>query len=236
MIFADSDALCRHIAEQHDTVILSFSRGKDSIAAWLQLRRYGLRIIPVHLYLVPDISFVDESLKYYEDWFGAKIYNLPHPGLYRWLRNFTFQAPENLAIIEQAQIVSTDYDRLFGYLRRAENLPNQTPVAVGVTQNDSPNRRASIKRYGPFNHKRQQFYPVFDWNKARIVQEIGDSGVKLPVDYEMFGRSWDGLDYRFLQPIADRFPEDYARILELFPMAEIELLRMKWRAKHYEQT
>lgn len=233
MIFADSDALCAHIAAEHNTVILSFSRGKDSIAAWLQLRRYGLRIIPVHLYLVPSIEFVDESLKYYEDFFQTTIYNLPHPGLYRWLRNFTFQAPERLRTIEESGLPKKyDYDELFAYIRRKQSLPPVAPVGVGVTQNDSPNRRASIKRFGPVNRKRQQFYPIFDWNKARIIQEIDESGVSLPVDYELFGRSWDGLDYRFLKPISERFPADYARILELFPMAEIELLRMEWRAKH----
>ena len=41
----------------------------------------------------------------------------------------------------------------------------------------------------------------------------------LPVDYEMFGRSFDGIDYRFISPIKERFPDDYARILEWFPMA-----------------
>lgn len=228
-MFPDSDALCQHIAERHSTVILSFSRGKDSIAAWQQLLRFGLKVIPVHLWFVPGISFVEKSLSYYEQYFKAKIHNLPHPSVYRWLRNFTFQSPENLHIIEQAQLRPVDYDELFACVRRTEGLPADTPVAVGVTINDSLNRRATIKRHGPYNQKRRQFYPVFDWNKAKIVEAC--TGPSLPVDYEMFGRSWDGLDYRFLKPIADHFPEDYRRILDVFPMAEIELLRMEWRAQ-----
>ena len=230
VVFADSDALCRHIAAEHDTVILSFSRGKDSIAAWLQLLRYGLKVVPVHLYLVPGISFVEESLKYYERYFSTKIINLPHPSLFRWLKNFTFQSPENLCRIERSHLPQTSYDDLFGWVRRDTYLPLSTPVAVGVTVNDSPNRRASIKRWGPYNQKRRQFYPVFDWNKARIVEACEGPG--LPVDYRMFGRSWDGLDYRFLKPIHDNYPQDYQRILDVFPMAELELLRMEWRAEH----
>jgi len=232
-VFETSGALCQHIAGRHNTVILSFSRGKDSIAAWLQLLRFGVKVIPVHLWFVPGISFVEESLKYYADHFRAKIYDLPHPSVCRWLRNFTFQSPENLHIIEQAKLRPVDYDELFAYVRRTEGLPADTPVAVGVTRNDSLNRRATIKTHGPFNRKRNQFYPIFDWNKARILAEVAPVG--LPVDYQMFGRSWDGLDYRFLKPIHDTYPADYDRILEVFPMAEIELLRMEWRAAHGTQ-
>ena len=52
-----------------DTILLAFSRGKDSIAAWLALRDSKLfkRIIPVYLYLVPGLKFEEESLKYFED-------------------------------------------------------------------------------------------------------------------------------------------------------------------------
>ncbi len=43
----DSDTLCRQMAEETGGICFpSFSRGKDSIAAWLQLRRYFDRIIP----------------------------------------------------------------------------------------------------------------------------------------------------------------------------------------------
>ena len=52
-----------------------------------------------------------------------------------------------------------------------------------------------------------------------------DNDVKLPIDYEMFGKSFDGLDYRFLKPIKERFPEDYAKIKEFFPLIDLEILR-----------
>ncbi|TXH52466.1 MAG: phosphoadenosine phosphosulfate reductase [Desulfurellales bacterium] len=225
--FPDAAALCEHIASRYDTVILSFSRGKDSIAAWAHLIRYGLKVVPVHLYLVPGVSFVEDSLRHYEAHFETDIINLPHPSLFRWLRNFTFQAPENLRIIEQMRLRLWDYDQLFAWVRREQGLSGDTPVAVGVTMYDSPNRRASIKRHGPYNRRRQQFYPVFDWDRASVLEACEGPG--LPVDYRMFGRSWDGLDYRFLKPIHDHYPADYRRILDIFPLAEIELLRMKWR-------
>lgn len=66
-----------------ETVILAFSRGKDSIAAWLALREAGVEVLPYHIYLIPDLAFVDKSLAYFAEWFGCgPILNLPHPSLY----------------------------------------------------------------------------------------------------------------------------------------------------------
>ncbi len=39
------------------------------------------------------------------------------------------------------------------------------------------------------------------------------------------GHSFDGLDYRFIEPLSRHAPEDYTRDLDWFPLAELELLR-----------
>lgn len=46
--------------------LLAFSRGKDSIAAWLELGESGLfpEIVPFHLDGCPGMSFVEGSLRY----------------------------------------------------------------------------------------------------------------------------------------------------------------------------
>src|SRR5260370_26098405 len=86
-----------------ETVILAFSRGKDSIAAWLALREAGVEVLPYHMYLIPELRFVDESLAYFADFFGCgPILNLPHPSLYRWLANLVYQPPDRCAVIDQA--------------------------------------------------------------------------------------------------------------------------------------
>jgi hypothetical protein len=58
--FQDSPSLNRHIAENgNKTCILSFSCGKDAIAAWLELKRYFDNIVPVYMNLVPGLEFVE---------------------------------------------------------------------------------------------------------------------------------------------------------------------------------
>ena len=45
---SSGESLCRTMAEECDTAILAFSTGKDSIAAWLQLRKYFKHIVPYY--------------------------------------------------------------------------------------------------------------------------------------------------------------------------------------------
>lgn len=231
MQFENSEALCEYIAGQTDTVVLSFSRGKDSICSWLHLRRYFRRVIPVHMYALPGLSFIEESLDYLENFFGQKIYSLPHPGLYRQLIAMVFQSPSRLRIIDRLELVEYELDDVFDIVKLKEGLPLETWTAVGVTINDNLTRRSSINRYGPINESRNQFYPIYDWPRKRITAEIGKSGVRLPKEYNLFGRSVGGLDYRFIKPIHDHYPADYELIKEWFPMVELELRRYEWRAK-----
>ena len=138
MIFETSEDLCKSLAAANDgTAILSFSTGKDSIAAWLQMSKYFDRIYPVYLYLVPGLSFVEKSLEYYQDFFKTRIIQLPHPSLYRMLNSFTFQAPENCAVIEEMGLPEFEYLDIYQIIREDYNLPAATPAASGVRARDS---------------------------------------------------------------------------------------------------
>ena len=82
--YASSEELLADLHTYTDTVVLSFSRGKDAVAAGIALNRAGFRIIPYYLRLLPELlEFERESLAYYEREFGIKIAVYPHPSLIR---------------------------------------------------------------------------------------------------------------------------------------------------------
>lgn len=203
------------------------SLGKDAIGSWLQLRRYFKRIVPVYLYIVPDLEFVERSVKYYEDFFQCKIIQYPHPSLYRLLANCIFQAPENCLIVEEANLGEFDYAYVSRAVKEAEKLPADLLAANGVRMNDSINRRTAIQKSGSVNYGTGVFYPIYDWDKKRLVKELREAKVKLPVDYKWFGRSFDGIDYRFLEPLRKHSPKDFQKVLQFFPLADVELFRRK---------
>jgi hypothetical protein len=220
-----SAKLCEYVREQTgDTVILSFSRGKDAIAAWLQLRRYFTRIVPFFYYTIPDISFVDESLKYYEDFFGCTIERYPTPHLFRMLRNFIHQPPERCAVIESLDLAKFENQDLEQDMRERFGVPNAL-CALGTRTTDSMVRRTAARRYGTLNPNRRTFWPVFDWTTEDLVREFRAAKVKLPVDYEMFGRTFDGISHLYVAPLRERFPADYERVREWFPMIDLEMFR-----------
>lgn len=221
--------LIQLMAQHTDTIILSFSAGKDSIAAWLALKPHFKRIVPVYMYLVPGLEFIDHNIKYYEEVFETPIIQMPNPSLYRMLKARAFQPPERNLIIEEFGIQNFDNDDLFSLICEDQGLPPNTFVATGVRAADSPNRRSSINKHGPVTLSRTPpiFHPIWDWRKDQLIEVIRDSKVKLPIDYQWFGRSFDGIDLRFIYPLKQHAPADYARILEWFPLAELEIFRFE---------
>ncbi|WP_205661030.1 hypothetical protein [Amycolatopsis vastitatis] len=223
-----SDQIRAQIAAEGKPVLLGFSRGKDSLASWLAMREAGIAVVPYHLYLIPGLRFVEESLAFYEDFFGTKILNLPHPSLYRWLNAFVFQPPERCSIIEAAQFPEPTYQELAEEIRDDLDLPGAWN-ADGVRAADSPNRRMAMVTHGPLKEQTRRVSIVWDWRIADVRAALDRHACPLPPEYEWFGRSFDGLDFRFLDKIRRHAPEDYQRILDWFPLADLEVFRRELR-------
>jgi hypothetical protein len=212
-------------------VMLGFSRGKDAIAAWAEMEGRWDRIIPVYHYLVPGLEFEEESLLYFEQAFGAKIIRLPAPATYRILNALAFQAPENCATVERFRLPTYTYADLWDHVREQTNAPNAM-TATGTRAAESPVRRMSVRKHGALNPTKRGFWAIYDWKMDDVVAAITKRGIKLPIEYRYFGRSFDGIDYRFLAPMKKHFPRDYARVLEYFPLAELEIKRREYARRH----
>ena len=114
---------------------------------------------------------------------------------------------------------------MWNLIRKDLNLAPDTWVADGVRAADSIVRRASFTRHGVMKHHSRKVSPIADWLKGEVLGRIKQAGIDLPIDYEWFGRSFDGIDYRFLEPIRRNAPRDYEQILRWFPLADLEIMR-----------
>lgn len=215
----------REVAKRQKKTLLAFSTGKDAIAAWLAIREHFEEVVPYYLYLVPGLEFVDEQIAMYERFFETKITQLPHPSVHRLLNNFIFQPPQNCAVIEDAGLPDFDYPDIQAAMCQMHNLPKKTLVADGVRAADSPMRRIAINTHGSINYNQLKYHPIWDWKKADLIECFKKHNVRLGSDYKIFGRSFDGIDLRFLLPIKKHYPKDYQKILELFPLADLEIFR-----------
>lgn len=215
---------------------MSFSLGKDAIAAALALMDAGIKTQLVHFYLIPGLQFVEDTIHKLEDAWEMPIHQYPHPSLWRMLNALVYQPPERCAIIEAAKMPDVDYPEMWKHVKEDLDLPQSTWVADGVRAADSIVRRASLTRHGVMKSTSRKVSPIHDWLLDEVMGRIREAnlplpytdpkrGANLPIDYRWFGRSFDGIDARFLRPLRENAPEDYQRVLDWFPLADLDIYR-----------
>ena len=217
------DEICREVAKTTDRVCLSFSCGKDSLATWVVLRRHFKTILPVYRYLLPDLGFVEQSLRYYEQFFGERIRRVPSAYLWRMLNARAFMTSG------QARSLTDDFPEFLPNdacrdVIEDENWPEETPIMVGWRMGDALGRLMTIRTHG-WKTATGIVFPLAATSRADLMTILRESGCKLPVDYRMWGRSFDALRGWFLPALKQHYPADYAKIIDWFPMLELEALR-----------
>lgn len=65
-------------------------------------------------------------------------------------------------------------------------------------------------------------------SREALVRRPSVASVRKIFPIRRVGRSFDGIDYRFLKPIRDHMPADYERILEWFLLADLDIARRQF--------
>lgn len=209
----------------HKDVFLGFSCGKDSLAAWIRLRDFGFTVHPWYQYYIPNLEFVEDNLTYYENKFKTKIVRLPHPNFYRWIHSDVFQTHTTSKIIDAIGVPDVTSEEIRKFMLSHTKLPIKTFSAYGTSAFDSVARYIFFKKLGPISYKGQKLYPLFDFKKSDVTRLLEKSKIKLPSDYRYFKRSFEGPRIEFLPAIKKHFPNDYKKILQWYPLCELEIAR-----------
>jgi hypothetical protein len=221
-----SGELVQRVRSEVDDLILYFSCGKDSIAMWLWLKQFDFNIHPVFLYMVPDLRSDQENLAYYEHFFGQRIMRFPHPLFYKMLNDLVYQPPERCAQILAFDLPYFDFGDLDQVIANGYLGGRPYYAAMGMRINDNLDRRMMMYKNGVLGSKGRRFYyPIWDWPMAQLGEVINNSGVKLPRAYEFSGRTVAAIDYYYMKPFRDAYPDDFLKILEWFPLLEAEFYR-----------
>lgn len=214
-------------AEFGPRVLLKFSGGKDSIAAALVLQEHFDEIVPLHLYTLPGLSFVEEAMDYYSrKLFGGRpILQGPHPRLFRFWQEATFMDPASAAVASAINCPIPEFEDLNEFARVQAGLPDDALAATGVRYSETAIRAQSIYKLGPVMRGSQQWFPIWEYSKQEVFDLIAKHDVALPGEYEAGNKSFDGLHVGYLMPIRQKYPEDYRKICEWFPLIEAEMWR-----------
>lgn len=210
-------------------VLLACSLGKDSLAAWCALEKDGIEVVPVYFWTIPNLPLIAENIATIEKVFGVKIHQAPHPRFFRMLANYVLQPPQRPTSIEYCGLQALDYEDMWPSIKQDLGLPADTWVCDGVRACDSIQRRASLTKHGILKQTTHKACVIADWQKCEVMEALEERGIGLPPDYEMFGRSFDGLDERFMRPLKENRPQDFEIIKKWFPFVDADIYR--WQ--HY---
>ena len=192
-----------------DSVIVAFSGGKDSIVTLDLCFRYFKKVKPFFMYICPDLSFQEKMLQWYERKYQTEILRLPHMQVSDFFRYGSFRCMD-------LSFPVVSINDIYQYVRLENDI---WWIAAGERINDSIVRRAMMKKSGSVDVQRGRFYPVSAWSKQEVVKYIKYHNLYLSLDSKLLGHSFRSLDGEELLALKQHFPEDYEKILHLYPFA-----------------
>lgn len=230
-----TETICKEAIKRSGTTTCScaFSTGKDSLAMMIALHHFFETVVPVFWYHVPNLGFIERSLEYYERVFKTQTVRLPHPYRFYHFSYFQLQPPDRIAAMDwiMAEVPDFTMDSLFGEVRTQYGLDKLggskigAMHATGIRAADSPIRASLYRKHGGFAPAGLLFYPVITWNLDDIEAALDHTGLMLPPEYRFIGRSFDGIMRRYTTPVKEHWPEDWVKILDDFPLADLEFFR-----------
>ena len=190
-----------------DSVIVGFSGGKDSIVCADLCFKYFKNVKLFFMYLVPNLEFQERMLRKYEERYNTEILRIPHFEVSEFLKYGSFTMMD--WSVDVVGINDT-----YEYLRQRTGIHW---IAAGERCADSIVRNAMIKKSGSIDYKRGRFYPLAYWKKQEVLQYIKYRKLYLSPEQKKIGFSFRSLAGCELAIIKQMFPEDYEKILKVYP-------------------
>ena len=198
-----------------DSVIVAFSGGKESVVVLDLCFRYFKKVHPFFMYICPNLSFQERTLQWYEKKYQTEIIRMPHTDVCEFFHYGSFRI-SNIAF----PIISIN--DIYKWMRL---YTDTWWIAGGERIDDSIVRRAMMKKSGSIDVERGRLYPVSMWKKREIIDYIKFHNLYLGADSRKLGFSFCSLWGKELLMIKNYFPDDYKKILHLYPFAEAGVKR-----------
>lgn len=198
-----------------DTVLVSFSGGKDSVVVLDLCCRYFKTVKAFFMYQVAGLSFQESMIRYAENRYGIEVLRLPH-----------FELSEFLAFgTHRKHDLSVPVVSIADVYRYARLSTGAYWIAAGERIADSIVRRAMMKRSGCIDEKRGRFFPIANWTKADIVRYIERKRLKVAPEAAVIGHSFRSLRPSELAGLKSAYPEDFEKVARWFPFAEAAVMK-----------
>ena len=196
-------------------VLVGYSGGKDSLATIDLCLRAGKQVEAFFMFFLPGMDYTDYWCSYAERRFQIPIHRVQHWNTSYYLRRGVFCEP-------QAHVPAIGHNDVEAAVRERTGLEW---VGYGYKLRDSPSRRSYMTFMSKWPdgicEKLKRFSPLMDWTDREVLAYLSRRRILIP---EMSSRRVNGVDLRpnTLAQFREEWPDDYRRILKVFPYAEAQ--------------
>lgn len=216
-IFTSTTELLAEYSKAHDSVLVSYSGGKDSLVTLDLCTRAFKRVVCFFMYFVPGLTVEEEVLDVARKRYGVEVLYYPHWSVIAALKYGTYSAPH-----VSKDSLPNDYTLNDVYSLARQDAGIQL-IACGIKKADSEFRRKNVAAF----QRKDVLCPLRDWNKLEILSYL--SLHKLPIPKSKSGKteSATGIDLSApaLCQLHDNHPDDFKKLLDWFPFADAAVAR-----------
>jgi len=203
--------------EKNDTCILFFSAtGKDSIVLLHLLKDRFKTVVCCFLYIVDNLSFIENYLNWAKTFQNVIIEKYPHPILYNYKASGYFSTKavkgiKKVSFNDIADILKKKY--------------NTEVVIYGHKVSDSYIRRGMFAgaAKNEFHTQYNKYYPIVNWKNKDCIDYITLN--KLPRPLKLGSkRPSSGVSFRkeTILFIKEHYPQDYKKMCYEFNLLEVK--------------
>jgi len=217
--------------------ILHFSCGADAVASYLRLKEHGINPLLVYHYFIKDLPMVKNYIDWFEKKFNERIYQFPSKLFTEMFDRALFQYPKkarekfrNLIGTAMRGFTKEKFDRFL-----ADSVGGDIVFHFGLKYTDGVMRYQHLIKSGcSYGHK---FYPIASFQVKDIQAILEKHDCLLPIDYRLWGMSFESPRAWNIKIIKEHCPETYKMILDKFPLVGAEGLRDRFNKlnKHHKQ-
>jgi phosphoadenosine phosphosulfate reductase len=198
-----------------DSVIVSYSGGKDSAVTLDLCIRHFKTVHVFFMYQVANLSFQEAVLKWAEKRYNIEIYRIPHWELSYFLKYGVYTKQDRSLPLVKVQDIYAHVRQVF----------ECHWISAGERCADSIVRNAMIKKSGSIDKGRGRFFPLAYWSKKEVVKYIEMHKLKVSPESKILGHSFRSLDAKDLMAVKEHYPDDFPKIEAVFPMCGVIMAR-----------
>jgi len=202
-------------------VLVGLSGGKDSLVTLDLCTRVFPRVEAFYMYHVAGLDCVERHVESAAKRARVKLHKVPHPELSRLIK-LSILRPHTVGCEDVKLIKQKDIE---------EALARDTGItwcAYGERASDSFARRLYTRKNDGIHEGWKRVWPIWDWLQADVYAYLKARRIPLPErmgaadNKHMTGFS---LKPKTLAWMKEHAPSDYAKVLRVFPYAEVQVIR-----------